>query len=78
MSAFVKASTLALKRFPSLNAYFDMEGGKTIMHDYVDMSVAVAGPRGLVVPVLRNTELMSFADVERKIKEFAELAKQVQ
>jgi len=67
MSAFVKASTQALQNFPDVNAFFDLDGKCTTYRDYVDISVAVATPTGLVVPVLRNTESMSFMDVEREI-----------
>merc|ERR1712010_135857 len=69
MSAFVKASTAALVEVPAVNAY--IEGKETVYHDYVDISVAVASPTGLVVPVLRNTEEMSFADVEKAIQAYA-------
>ena len=65
MSAFVKASTAALQKYPDVNAY--IEGNELVYHDYVDVSVAVSTPTGLVVPVLRNTETMSFAQIEAAI-----------
>lgn len=65
MSAFVKASVAALKDIPSVNAVID--GPDLVYRDYIDISVAVATPSGLVVPVLRNCENMSFADVEKNI-----------
>ena len=65
MSAFVKAATAALQKYPDVNAY--IEGNELVYHDYVDVSVAVSTPTGLVVPVLRNTEAMSFAAVESAI-----------
>jgi len=76
MSAFVKAATSALLKFPDVNAY--IEGNDLVYHDYTDISVAVATPTGLVVPVLRNTESMSFADIEKKIAEFGQRAKKNQ
>ncbi|MCH8824083.1 MAG: 2-oxoglutarate dehydrogenase complex dihydrolipoyllysine-residue succinyltransferase [Planctomycetes bacterium] len=69
MSFFVQACASALKQFPIVNGYID--GNEIEFHDYVDISVAVGTDKGLVVPVLRNTEKMSFADVERTIKELA-------
>jgi 2-oxoglutarate dehydrogenase E2 component (dihydrolipoamide succinyltransferase) len=73
MSAFVKAATAALQELPIVNAYID--GTEVVYRDYVDVSVAVASPTGLVVPVLRNTNLMGFADVERNIAMYAQKAK---
>ena len=73
MSAFVKAATAALQELPIVNAYID--GSEVVYRDYVDVSVAVASPTGLVVPVLRNTNLMGFADVERNIALYAQKAK---
>lgn len=67
MSAFVKASSAALLKSPSVNAFFDLENKCITYRDYVDISVAVATPTGLVVPVLRNCHNMSFADVESSI-----------
>lgn len=65
MSAFAKACTLALKEFPVANA--SIEGDSIVYHDYVDLSVAVATPKGLVTPVVRNVETMGFIDIEREI-----------
>ena len=76
MSAFVKASTAALQEIPSINAYMDTESNEIVYHDYCDISVAVASPTGLVVPVLRNTEHMSFADVETNIAMYGQKAKE--
>ncbi|CAF0954187.1 unnamed protein product [Didymodactylos carnosus] len=73
MSAFVKASACALQDIPIANAVVD--GAEIVYRDYVDISVAVATPKGLVVPVLRNVEKMSYADIERSIGEFGEKAK---
>lgn len=67
MSAFVKASTAALQEVPTINAYIDNTTKEIVYREYVDISFAVGTPKGLVVPVLRNTEQMSFADVERNI-----------
>lgn len=69
MSFFVKACASALQEYPRVNAYID--DGHIEFHDYVDISVAVGTPKGLVVPVLRNCEQMSFAQVESTIKDFA-------
>ncbi|KAG6879911.1 hypothetical protein C0992_009575 [Termitomyces sp. T32_za158] len=65
MSAFAKACTLALREIPSANA--SIEGDEIVYRDYVDLSVAVATPKGLVTPVVRNTETMSFVDIEKEI-----------
>ncbi len=67
MSLFVKAATEALKRFPAVNASLD--GDDIVYHGYYDIGVAVSSNRGLVVPVLRDTDQMSMADVEAKIRE---------
>ncbi len=69
MSAFLSASAAMLKEIPAVNAV--IEGGDIVYRDYVDLSVAVASPRGLVVPVLRNAEGMSFKDFEVKLAELA-------
>jgi len=69
MSFFVKAAVHALKKFPILNASVD--GNDIVYHGYFDIGVAVGSPRGLVVPILRNADQMSFADIEKKIAEFA-------
>lgn len=76
MSAFVKASTAALQEIQSVNAYIDSATNEIVYREYVDISVAVASPTGLVVPVLRNTEGMSFADVERNISMYGQKAKE--
>ncbi len=73
MSFFVKAAVHALKKFPVLNASVD--GTDIVYHGYFDIGIAVGSPRGLVVPILRNADQMSFADVERKIAEFGQKAK---
>ncbi|KAG6836938.1 hypothetical protein H0H93_000828 [Arthromyces matolae] len=65
MSAFAKACTLALREIPSANA--SIEGEEIVYRDYVDLSVAVATPKGLVTPVVRNTETMGFVDIEKEI-----------
>jgi 2-oxoglutarate dehydrogenase E2 component (dihydrolipoamide succinyltransferase) len=75
MSVFVKACTSALQEIPSVNAFIDDETKEVVYRDYCDVSVAVASPNGLVVPVLRNTEYMTFADVERTIALFGQKAK---
>lgn len=69
MSIFVKAATEALKRFPAVNA--SINGNDIVYHGYYDVGVAVSSDRGLVVPVLRDTDQMSMADVERTIGDFA-------
>lgn len=73
MSIFLKASTEALKRYPDINASID--GDEVVYHGYCDIGVAVSSDRGLVVPVLRNTEFMSLADVEKTIGHYAEKAR---
>jgi 2-oxoglutarate dehydrogenase E2 component (dihydrolipoamide succinyltransferase) len=69
MSFFVKAACSALKRFPKVNAY--IAGDEVEYHDFADVSIAVGTDRGLVVPVLRNAEQMSFAQIELAIRNFA-------
>jgi 2-oxoglutarate dehydrogenase E2 component (dihydrolipoamide succinyltransferase) len=76
MSAFVKASTAALKELPAVNAYIDEKTQEIVYREYCDVSVAVASPGGLVVPVLRNTETMTFADVERSIALYGQKARE--
>jgi len=76
MSAFVQASTAALQELPAVNAFIDDKTNEIVYREYVDVSVAVASPGGLVVPVLRNTETMSFADVERSIAMYAQKARE--
>lgn len=73
MSFFVKAATEALKRFPAVNASID--GGDIVYHGYADIGVAVSSDRGLVVPVLRNAELMSLAEIEGGIATFGKKAR---
>jgi 2-oxoglutarate dehydrogenase E2 component (dihydrolipoamide succinyltransferase) len=74
MSFFAKASCLALKDIPSVNAY--IEGDEIVYHDYVDISVAVSAPNGLVVPVLRDAHAKSFAQIELDIADFGARAKE--
>ncbi len=73
MSAFVKASANALQYVPSVNAV--IEEDEIVYRDFIDVSVAVSTPKGLVVPVLRNVESMSFADIEKKINELGRKAR---
>ena len=73
MSFFVKAAVHALKKYPVLNASVD--GNDIVYHGYFDIGIAVGSPRGLVVPILRNCDQLSFADVEKKIAEFGQKAK---
>jgi 2-oxoglutarate dehydrogenase E2 component (dihydrolipoamide succinyltransferase) len=72
MSFFVKAAVHALKKYPVLNASVD--GNDIVYHGYFDIGIAVGSPRGLVVPILRNADQMSFAEVEKKIAEFGKKA----
>ncbi len=73
MSFFVKAAVHALKKFPVINASID--GNDIVYHGYFDIGIAVGSPRGLVVPILRNADQMSFADIEKKIAEFGTKAR---
>ena len=73
MSFFVKAAVAALKKYPVINASVD--GNDIVYHGYFDIGIAVGSPRGLVVPILRNADQMSFADIEKKIAEFGQKAK---
>jgi len=73
MSFFVKAAVHALKKFPVLNASVD--GTDIVYHGYFDIGIAVGSPRGLVVPILRNADQMSFADIEKKIAEYGTKAR---
>jgi 2-oxoglutarate dehydrogenase E2 component (dihydrolipoamide succinyltransferase) len=73
MSFFVKAAVHALKKYPIINASVD--GNDIIYHGYFDIGIAVGSPRGLVVPILRNADQMSIADIEKKIGEFGQKAK---
>ena len=74
MSFFVKAAIEALKQYPEVNA--EIRGTDVVYHDYYDIGVAVGGGKGLVVPVIRNAERLSFAQVEQTIADFAERARQ--
>jgi 2-oxoglutarate dehydrogenase E2 component (dihydrolipoamide succinyltransferase) len=73
MSFFVKAAVEALRRFPVVNAYVD--GTDIVYHGYYDIGVAVSTDRGLIVPVLRDADLMSAADIERAIASYAQKAR---
>ncbi|AKJ28965.1 2-oxoglutarate dehydrogenase complex dihydrolipoyllysine-residue succinyltransferase [Caldimonas brevitalea] len=73
MSFFVKAAVHALKKYPVLNASVD--GNDIVYHGYFDIGIAVGSPRGLVVPILRNCDQMTFAEIEKKIAEFGQKAK---
>jgi 2-oxoglutarate dehydrogenase E2 component (dihydrolipoamide succinyltransferase) len=73
MSFFTKACTYALQEWPAVNAYID--GEEIIQHDYCDVSIAVSAPKGLVVPVIRNAESLSMAEIERKVVELAKKAR---
>jgi len=73
MGFFVKAAVTALKRYPILNASVD--GNDIVYHGYIDIGIAVGSPRGLVVPILRDADQMSIADIEKKIAEFGQKAK---
>lgn len=73
MSFFVKAAVAALKKYPIINASVD--GNDIVYHGYFDIGIAVGSPRGLVVPILRNADQMSIADIEKKIGEFGTKAK---
>jgi 2-oxoglutarate dehydrogenase E2 component (dihydrolipoamide succinyltransferase) len=73
MGFFVKAAVAALKKYPVLNASVD--GNDIVYHGYFDIGIAVGSPRGLVVPIIRNADQMSIADIEMKIAEFGQKAK---
>ena len=73
MGFFVKAAVAALKKFPILNASVD--GTDIVYHGYIDIGIAVGSPRGLVVPILRDADQLSIADIEKKIAEFGQKAK---
>ncbi|MEK8027268.1 2-oxoglutarate dehydrogenase complex dihydrolipoyllysine-residue succinyltransferase [Pseudaquabacterium rugosum] len=73
MSFFVKAAVAALKKFPVLNASVD--GNDIVYHGYFDIGIAVGSPRGLVVPILRNADQMTFAEIEKKIAEYGQKAR---
>ena len=72
MSFFVKAAVHALKKYPVVNASID--GGDIVYHGYFDIGIAVGSPRGLVVPILRNCDQMSLADIEKQIAEYGKRA----
>jgi len=74
MSFFVKAAVAALKKYPVLNASVD--GNDIVYHGYFDIGIAVGSPRGLVVPVIRNADQLSFADIEKTIAQFGQKAKE--
>jgi 2-oxoglutarate dehydrogenase E2 component (dihydrolipoamide succinyltransferase) len=73
MSFFTKACCYALQEWPAVNAYID--GDEIIYHDFCDISIAVSAPKGLVVPVIRNAESLSMADIEKKVVELATKAR---
>ena len=74
MSFFTKAATFALQDWPSVNAYID--GDNILYHNYCDISIAVSAPKGLVVPVIRNAESLSMAEIEKKVAELAGKARE--
>lgn len=74
MSFFVKAAVAALKKYPVLNASVD--GNDIVYHGYFDIGIAVGSPRGLVVPIIRNADQLSFADIEKTIAQFGAKAKE--
>ncbi|MGK5068744.1 2-oxoglutarate dehydrogenase complex dihydrolipoyllysine-residue succinyltransferase [Janthinobacterium sp. RT4P48] len=74
MSFFVKAAVAALKKYPIINASVD--GNDIVYHGYFDIGIAVGSPRGLVVPIIRNADQLSIADIEKKIGEFGAKAKE--
>jgi len=74
MAFFVKACALAAKDVPSVNG--SIEGDEIVYHDYLDVSVAVSAPKGLVVPVVRNADRMSFAEIEKTIADYGKRAKE--
>jgi 2-oxoglutarate dehydrogenase E2 component (dihydrolipoamide succinyltransferase) len=73
MGFFIKACALAARDIPAVNA--TIEGDEIVYRDYFDVSIAVSAPKGLVVPVVRNAESMSFADIEKQIAEYGKKAK---
>jgi 2-oxoglutarate dehydrogenase E2 component (dihydrolipoamide succinyltransferase) len=73
MGFFVKAAVAALQKFPIINASVD--GNDIVYHGFIDIGIAVGSPRGLVVPILRDADQMSIADIEKKIAEFGQKAK---
>ena len=73
MSFFTKACSVALQKFPAINAYLEDEN--IVFHDFCDISIAVSTPKGLVVPVIRNAESLSFAEIEMEVKRLATLGR---
>lgn len=71
MSFFTKACSLALMKFPEVNAYIDVEKGELIYHNYADISIAVSTPKGLVVPVIRNAESLTMDGIEKEVLSLA-------
>lgn len=76
MSFFMKAAVAALKKFPVVNASID--GNDIVYHGYFDIGIAISSPRGLVVPIMRDVDLMSLSDIEKKIAEFSTRAREGQ
>jgi 2-oxoglutarate dehydrogenase E2 component (dihydrolipoamide succinyltransferase) len=74
MSFFTKACCIALQEWPAVNAYID--GESLVYHDYCDISIAVSAPKGLVVPVIRNAESMTMAEIEKRVVELAKKARE--
>ncbi|HWH17397.1 MAG TPA: 2-oxoglutarate dehydrogenase complex dihydrolipoyllysine-residue succinyltransferase, partial [Allosphingosinicella sp.] len=74
MGFFVKAAALAARDIPAVNAF--IEGDEIVYHDYLDVSIAVSAPKGLVVPVIRNADKLSFAEIEKTIADFGRRAKE--
>ncbi len=74
MSFFIRACSIALKEFPSVNAQID--GDEIVFNDFVDMSIAVSAPKGLVVPVIRNAEQLNFSQIEKEVVRLAGRAKE--
>src|SRR5207302_3579790 len=74
MSFFTKAVCFSLQEWPAVNAYID--GDNIVYHNYCDISIAVSAPKGLVVPVIRNAESLSMAEIEKKVVELATKAKE--
>jgi 2-oxoglutarate dehydrogenase E2 component (dihydrolipoamide succinyltransferase) len=75
MSFFTKACSLALMKYPDVNAYIDVEKGELNYHSYVDISIAVSTPKGLVVPVIRNAESLSLDGIEKEVARLAALGR---
>ncbi len=71
MSFFSKACALSLMKFPAVNAFLDVENGSIVYNDYVDISIAVSTPKGLVVPVIRNAESLTMDGIEKEVKRLA-------